>query len=1112
MSERALKEITDSARRRELVCVIGTGVSITLTNNAVPALAWKGLIQAGFAHAVEKGRLTQAGADKWKPMIESDDLDDLLAAAEVMGKKLGAPADVLYARFLENTFKDVAPTNKPMEAAINSLVANSIPLATLNYDTLLERVTGQPTLTLADTVKAAAWMRQSNEGILHLHGAWDAPDTCVLGIRDYQMTLDNDRRDLVQRALSSYKRLLFIGCGDTFADPNFASLIEWLRTYMKTAALEHYAIVRETDVSKRNADPSWQGFVSPVSYGPRFDDLPKFLQNTFPPPAAPSMPTDKKADESRKATNALNERLIGDYRAFLLKDCGQLAIEGVRADMNVAQRKFDLERIFVPLSVQPLPPDLPASDPQREEKLAAWHKEHSEAVPFGPAFNTDGRLALLALPGGGKTLLLRRLAVAYADPGRRQSSTDELPDLDLVPVLIRCREWRDHLTLPIPTLLKKLPEVTGQPHLDGVHAALLPLFKVGNALLLVDGLDEIHDDATRATFVEHLESFVSEHQKCRLVVTSREAGFALVAPNITRFCSRWRVAPLSEEAISLLCSHWHSLMSGDSPESQKESADIAELLTSRDSLRRLAENPLLLTMLLVVKQGSGRLPPDRVSLYGRAVEVLLDTWNIKGHKPLILKEAVPQLAYVAYELLRAGKQTATETELLELLEKARRDVSQVELYAKDTPLDFLRRVELRSSLLVEVGRQGEGAGTTPIYQFRHLTFQEYLAAVAAVDGYYAGNTAADTVLKPLAPYLTADEWKEVIPMAAVLAKNQADPLLRALISAPGTAYRRSGLLRKLFGGAVSAPVERLLQSLLEEAQASPEVRTDAVRRILVEAAEVLEGVGAVMFPNTGLRRNLIDLSLGVYGDELRRQAWRLFASLDWDPDKDPRYACGVIARQATLAKTPQESHAMLLSSLASADAQTLGFALLAVPWIVPWSRIGRPGPGWVASIFGRKPDPAQGVEPSQIETLVEAHLGHGNAAVKYAAILAWISLQEAGALPASPHVLDVLLGAWLAPGPAILRRAGASALAAGELRPRDSWTPALTDGQISEVRSALIAPSLQDTALTVAALTVAYHSKQVISDQELVRLLEIIESPNARHKAILSALKGEGAQ
>ena len=71
--------------------------------------------------------------------------------------------------------------------------------------------------------------------------------------------------------------------------------------------------------------------------------------------------------------------------------------------------------------------------------------EEQKARPFGRVFAKHKRLALLALPGGGKTLLLKRLAVAYGDRDRRRASEDALPGFDLTPVLIRCREWREYI-------------------------------------------------------------------------------------------------------------------------------------------------------------------------------------------------------------------------------------------------------------------------------------------------------------------------------------------------------------------------------------------------------------------------------------------------------------------------------------------------------------------------------------------------------------------------------------------------------------------------------------------------------------------------------------------
>jgi hypothetical protein len=189
-----------------------------------------------------------------------------------------------------------------------------------------------------------------------------------------------------------------------------------------------------------------------------------------------------------------------------------------------------------------------------------------------------------------------------------------------------------------------------------------------------------------------------------------------------------------------------------------------------------------------------------------------------------LKEAVPQLAYIAFEMMRTGKQTATERELLGYLAEARERLPRIRLYARDQPHEFLKRVELRSSLMIEVGHQMDLGRTTPFYQFRRLTFQEYLAAVAAVEGHYSDYKPGDTILTPLHPYLLAEDWKEVIPMAAVLAKKSAEPLTMALVE--------HGLeLVPIEPGAIPfnttldfppLPAQRLVDCMIEEAEFSPD--------------------------------------------------------------------------------------------------------------------------------------------------------------------------------------------------------------------------------------------------------------------------------------------------
>ena len=1056
--------------------IVGTGVSMGLTDGKNPTLSWKGLIQDGFAHGVTKGKITPAQAKAWETQLDSNDLDDLLGAAEFMGRKLEAPQGDLYARWLENVFKAVQPANKNLENAMGAFQTAGVPFCTLNYDHLLERTTDLPSITLGETSKVAAWMRRESSGILHLHGSWEAPASCVLGIRDYETTLGNEVRDLFQRNLAVFNRLLFIGCGDTFADPNFSALIKWLRGKMKSAAPQHYALVSDGEVAARHADPSWHGFVEPVSYGASHKELPDFLRSLFPVPTT----TTGRGRDSAPTENiggGDHARLLRDYRAFLVKDCGQMTIEGVRADMDTAQRRFDLERLFVPLKIMSCPPEIPESDPQRNEKLHKWQEKNRKPLLFGKVFAKHKRLALLALPGGGKTLLLKRLAVAYADPSRRRASTDALPDLDVTPVLIRCREWREHIHRPILTLLENISAITGQAALAGLSDALIPLFDTGRILLLVDGLDEIHDDALRTTFVEHLEAFLDDHKLIRLVVTSREAGFSLVAPCLARFCKRWRVAPLQPEAITLLCDHWHLLMKGDFPEAKAEGRDVAQHLLRNASLLRLAENPLLLTMLLVVKHGAGRLPPDRVSLYSRAVEVLLDTWNIKGHEPLNIKEAVPQLACLAFHLLRAKKQTATEKELLTLLEEAREKVPQIRRYAKDTPHKFLKRVELRSSLLLEAGRQRDGAGTVPFYQFRHLTFQEYLAAVAAVEGHYMEYEKSDTALTPLSPYLTTEEWKEVIPMAAVLARKQAEPIVSALV-AEATKLRVKLEIGEDFPGKkewkgthprrLPAPVARLAQCLLEEAEAAPET--------LAAGMQILALFGVEHISDDEVQA----LCRGPYGEDLLHQAWLLYAPMQWPKDTWLLRTCQTLAasRQPVAYWRSKEGGTELQRLVNSDNEEEVARALFTCAGLL---HVGEAT--WRTSLEQVK------IPQQDLERL----LFQDQPAICLAAESAWALLQYYGKPSSQPRhaVLDRFLELWLSSANPFIMDWAAIALWMQLGLPRSAWRPVLSEVQVEQVRRAAESKTKEPGTNYpfAASLVVAFHAGNVYSEEALAKRL-----------------------
>ncbi len=1074
-----LEKLKKSISSGDLIVIIGSGVSIGLTNNSRPALSWKGLIEDGLQHCVYKGKATQPQSDIWKGLLNSDDIDDMLGAAEFIGRKLGAPNGDLYARWLEAKFEDNSNQNTELENAISQIKQSGTPICTLNYDSLLEKITALPEIHLGDLRKSSEWMRRETSGIFHLHGHWTNPRSCVLGIRDYADTVTNEVRGLIQKHLSAFSQLLFIGCGDTFNDPNFSALIAWLKSNMQSTTPQHYALVTDSQYLIRHADESWHGFVEPLSYGASHSELPSFVSSLF----ENRNPLKGKRPSLTQLSTTSSETLIDDYKKFLIRDCGQMTIEGLRADMDTAQRRFDLEKLFVPLQLEACPPDIPESDPEKSEKLESWLETNSEPSPFGEVFEKTKGLALLALPGGGKTLLLKRLAVAYASPSRRTNSDDKLPDIDIVPILIRCREWRDYIHLPILTIFKKFGDITGQPNLSKFSTAIIPRLKSGKVLLLIDGLDEIHDNANREIFVDNLQKFLTDYPKIRIVVTSREAGFSLVAAKIAGFCTQWRVAPLNKEAIQTLSLHWHKLMTQESAETEKDGIELADYLYQNSSLRRLAENPLLLTMLLVVKHGAGKLPPNRVSLYGRAVDVLMDTWNIKGHEPLNTWESVPQLAYIALELMQNGVQTATEKELLSILDRARTNVPLIARYAKDTPYEFLKRVELRSSLLLEAGHQVENGVTVPFYQFRHLTFQEYLASVALVEGHYDDYKARDFILKPITKKILSDVWKEVIPMAAVLAGKQANPIAALLIARGKTLYKKA-IENKTFPGSkewsefpwtLPPPISRLLQIFIEEAQIESQVVAEALQLIVYFA----KGCGPAY--------DWQALARGPYASEIKQQIWQLYEPMTWNDNTliKNTYATfsarGKTGEYFNSDKFYEDTRIGLNSDEEKEQCNTL------MTYI---------GSMWHDS--QRK----KTTTPQDIANTIESLLAHTSTAVSYAATWCWalITVHSEDDQTPNPMILNLLLQRLIS------AQLNVSALAAFAISTcaglkRNSWKPILSDDDIAILSKKFNEdlPSLRNGDDRLALLVISFHSRQIYDTASLV--LELVNNRSSKGRS-----------
>ena len=229
-------------------------------------------------------------------------------------------------------------------------------------------------------------------------------------------------------------------------------------------------------------------------------------------------------------------------------------------------------------------------------------------------------------------------------------------------------------------------------------------------------------------------------------------------------------------------------------ERQRHIDDLTGLIAEPESraLWDLAENPLLLTIICLVHRIDAVLPDERVVLYQKCTETLLNTWHkwkfrsdgarnrgkVERRNRARMQAiadwfhrafgemAEQQRAVVPYDLLKGFL-----TDYIEDIEEPEDDD------AEELAENFLRFVRERAGLLIEVG-DGQ-------YSFVHLTFQEYLTATFLKASGEIGGI--EVIWESIAERCGNTRWEEVIRlMLGELEQRQSQQfLLERILPAPG---------------------------------------------------------------------------------------------------------------------------------------------------------------------------------------------------------------------------------------------------------------------------------------------------------------------------------------